>query len=148
MTRFDVPFEDEDDDFDRAFFCLPKAAAPDSAPAEPTEDDARAYLLTGGRTGGGSGGVAIETLVVLEYGVDPDSFLDVLVPEVHQILTHCRQPVAVAEVAALTGLPLGVVQLLAGDLVGAGVLARSQEKVALNEDVSFIERLISGVSAL
>ena len=45
---------------------------------------------------------------------DPDSISS---PERGQILELCRVPVSVAEVAALVGLPLGVVRVLLGDLL-------------------------------
>jgi hypothetical protein len=64
------------------------------------------------------------------------------------IIAACDSPVAVAEVAARIGLPIGVVQVLAGDLVNAGVLLRSESSKSLADDVLFIERLIQGVAAL
>ena len=45
---------------------------------------------------------------------DPNSISS---PERAQILELCRVPVSVAEVAALVGLPLGVVRVLLGDLL-------------------------------
>ena len=64
------------------------------------------------------------------------------------IIAICETPIAVAEVAARVGLPIGVVQVLAGDLVTAGVLLRSSSTMSLADDVLFIERLIHGVDAL
>ena len=48
-----------------------------------------------------------------EVGGPPPSFS----PERGQILELCRVPVSVAELAAILGLPLGVVRVLLGDLL-------------------------------
>ena len=105
----------------------------------------RAYLLTGGRTGGGAAGIGIETVLVRDRGA---RLRHGLPPEMSAIIASCEMPVAVAEVAARIGLPIGVVQVLAGDLVSAGVLLRSASSKSLADDVHFIERLIHGVAAL
>ena len=105
----------------------------------------RAYLLTGGRTGGGAAGIGIETVLVRDRAAPSRSGLP---HEMSMIIATCETPVAVAEVAARIGLPIGVVQVLAGDLVSAGVLLRSASSRSLADDVHFIERLIHGVAAL
>jgi Protein of unknown function (DUF742) len=104
------------------------------------------YLLTGGRTGGGAAGVHIETVLVRDFSAParPGGWSG----ELAMIIAVCETPVAVAEVAARIGLPIGVVQVLAGDLVTAGVLLRSSSTMSLADDVLFIERLIHGVDAL
>jgi Protein of unknown function (DUF742) len=104
------------------------------------------YLLTGGRTGGGLTGVHIETVLVRDVAaIERQGGWS---GELALIIAACEKPVAVAEVAARIGLPIGVVQVLAGDLVIAGVLLRSSSTMALADDVLFIERLIHGVDAL
>ncbi len=50
--------------------------------------------------------------------------------------------------AALVGIPLGVAQVLVGDLVGRELLITTSTAKSLAFDVSFIERLINGVAAL
>jgi hypothetical protein len=103
------------------------------------------YLLTGGRTGGGASGVHIETVLVRnDAAIDKAGWST----ELSMIINACERPVAVAEVAARVGLPIGVVQVLAGDLVASGVLLRSSSTMSLADDVFFIERLIHGVAAL
>ena len=110
-------------------------------------DNHRPYLLTGGRTGGGESGIGIETLLVRDTSVIPRQTS--WSPEMSKIIAACDSAVAVAEVAARIGLPIGVVQVLAGDLVTSGVLLRSmQPSTSLADDVLFIERLINGVAAL
>ncbi len=65
-----------------------------------------------------------------------------------QVLQVCAQARSVAEVAALVGIPLGVAQVLVGDLVGRELLITTSTAKSLAFDVSFIERLINGVAAL
>nr|WP_269328505.1 DUF742 domain-containing protein [Kineosporia babensis] len=102
-------------------------------------------MITGGRTGGGAANIGIETLLIYERQVQPDRTWST---EMMMIVRACDRPVACAEVAARIGLPIGVVQVLAGDLVAAGVLQQSASSASLADDVAFIERLIHGVSAL
>jgi hypothetical protein len=101
--------------------------------------------MTGGRVGGGAAGIGIETLLICDRPVAPDRSWST---EMAMIVRACDRPMACAEVAARIGLPIGVVQVLAGDLVAAGVLQRSASSASLADDVAFIERLIHGVSAL
>ncbi len=114
---------------------------------EPPAGQSRPYLVTGGRTGGGAAGIGIETMLVRDRDVRSRTDWPV---EKAMIIAACEAPVAVAEVAARVGLPIGVVQVLAGDLVAAGVLLRSASasSLSLADDVNFIERLIHGVAAL
>jgi hypothetical protein len=113
---------------------------------EPPGGQNRPYLLTGGRTGGGTAGVGIETVLVRDQAAVPRQ--TGWSSEMALIIAACETPVAVAEVAARVGLPIGVVQVLTGDLVTAGVLLRSTPSTSLADDVLFIERLIHGVAAL
>ncbi|MCE0539825.1 DUF742 domain-containing protein [Kineosporia rhizophila] len=105
----------------------------------------RPYLITGGRTGGGAANIGIETLLICERPVSPGRDWST---EMAMIVRACDRPVACAEVAARIGLPIGVVQVLAGDLVAAGYLQQSASSASMADDVAFIERLIHGVSAL
>ena len=141
----------EEESFGRPF--LGRQMRTEIVPVADTHEDEEApaghlysYLLTGGRTGGGAAGVGIETVLVK----DASAFdrLAGLSGELALIIAQCEAPVAVAEVAARIGLPIGVVQVLAGDLVSSGVLLRSSSTTSLADDVLFIERLIHGVAAL
>jgi hypothetical protein len=142
----------EEESFGRPFLGRTLGAAPvevveeHSHEAETPGGHYRPYLLTGGRTGGGASGVGIETVLVRDQSVIPRQ--TEWSGELAMIIAACAAPVAVAEVAARIGLPLGVVQVLTGDLVTAGVLLRSESSMSLADDVLFIERLIHGVAAL
>jgi Protein of unknown function (DUF742) len=144
----------EEESFGRPFLGRAMRAEPGvEEPADDAEANEAApgghlhpYLLTGGRTGGGASGIGIETVLVRDEAAlerQPNWST-----QLSLILMACELPVAVAEVAARVGLPLGVVQVLAGDLVASGVLIRSSSTTSLADDVFFIERLIHGVAAL
>ncbi len=154
----DEPDHEEEESFGRPFLGRTLGAAPVKVAEADSHQDAhshedetpgghyRPYLLTGGRTGGGASGVHIETVLVRDHSVIPRQAT--WSNELEMIVAACEQPVAVAEVAARIGLPIGVVQVLTGDLVTAGVLLRSESSLSLADDVLFIERLINGVAAL
>ena len=146
MSDDDVTYEEEG--FGRPFLGRAIRAEAAGSLDEPIDNASignnRPYLLTGGRTGGGAAGIGIETVLVRDRGARPRRWS----PEMSLIITACETPVAVAEVAARIGLPLGVVQVLAGDLVLSGALLRSASSISLVDDVLFIERLIHGVAAL
>lgn len=149
---------EEEESFGRPFlgFAMPGAATsgipaqPGSREPAPMEEGVyealRPYLLTGGRTGGGKSGIGIETLLIRDLNVPAGPHTTS--PELARIADACDDAVAVAEVAVRVGLPIGVVQVLAGDLVSAGVLQRSTVTTSLADDVLFIERLIQGVASL
>ncbi|WP_380170640.1 DUF742 domain-containing protein [Kineococcus sp. DHX-1] len=150
---------DEFDEFDRPFLgagapaptTAPAAGFPAAGPAEEPEEaheEVRAYLLTGGRTGGGTAGIAMETTAVLTPQGEQAVAAGALAFEPGQVLQVCAQARSVAEVAALVGIPLGVAQVLVGDLVGRELLITTSTAKSLAFDVSFIERLINGVAAL
>jgi hypothetical protein len=148
----DEPNHEEEQSFGRPFLGRTLGAAPVVAVKENDHEDEphgthyRPYLLTGGRTGGGVSDVGIETVLVRDHSAIPRQ--TAWSNELSMIIAACETPVAVAEVAARIGLPLGVVQVLSGDLVTAGVLLRSASSMSLADDVLFIERLIHGVAAL
>jgi hypothetical protein len=130
----------------------PYSDAPSSPVSDPSVQNVRPYLMTGGRTGAvsadGTVAVAMETVVVLSWmarngPVTRQAF------ERGRILRDCRQPRSVAEIAARLHLPLGVVTVLVIDLLADGLLdAATAQPEQQSHDVDFLERLIAGVSAL
>ncbi|PID52943.1 MAG: hypothetical protein CSA58_02965 [Micrococcales bacterium] len=144
---YDPLFDDADDAGRPSFitaFDPATATEPTTADAD-SGDQVRSYLLTGGRTGGGRSDVSMETIVTVNPAADHTL---VQLPEHHTILTACQSPTAVAEIAAVTHLPLGVAQVLVGDLVADGHLNATTRHLAMHEDIAFLERLIDRVSAL
>lgn len=150
MSDFDL---DDDDSFGRSFLDIAfTPAAPAAAPAAESHDDfsTRSYLLTGGRTGGGKANVKMETMVAADLMAVNARAGRGLTPEQNAIIDVLSKGAqAVAEIAARVKLPLGVVQVLVGDLVHEGLLITSTSPVtSIHNDVAFIERLISRVAAL
>ena len=73
----------------------------------------RPYAMTGGRTRSDNLGLDLITLVVaMHAAIDVD-----VEPEYAGILSACRNPTSVVEVAAKVDLPLQVVKVLLSDLI-------------------------------
>lgn len=101
----------------------------------------RPYLLTGGRTRVEGVDVPLEAMLSsTEVG---RSAIDRRTPEESRLLITCREPTALVEVAAKLDLPVGVVRVLAGDLLREGYL--EQGEVASGTDVPLLERLLDGL---
>lgn len=77
----------------------------------------RPYSLTGGRTRPSRSDLTMTSQVIAVPSVEPRTDVE---PEAQRILAHCSHPLAVAEVASRTGLPLGVVRILLSDLMDQG----------------------------
>lgn len=101
----------------------------------------RPFLLTGGRTRVEGVDVPLEAkLSSTEAG---RAAIDRRSPEESRLLIACGQPMALVEVAATLDLPLGVVRVLAGDLLREGYL--EQGEVATGTEVPLLERLLEGL---
>jgi len=102
----------------------PAWVAPGAPPsARPGEEDrlVRSYLVTGGRThpGGDGGDLPLEALVLLTAAGHLARDLRF---ERATIAALCQEALSVTEVAARTGLPLGVTRVLVGDMCAEGLL--------------------------
>jgi hypothetical protein len=81
-------------------------------------DLVRPYIMTGGRTRAQRRDLRIETLLQTST-----SHIPAYLPEEQQlVLQYCTHAMSVAEVAAKLQLVLGVVMILADDLISAGLL--------------------------
>ncbi len=126
------------------------AAPPLGSGADPydgTEDDGddelvRPFVITGGRTRHATVHLRVEALVVAT-GADPDTGLQF---EHAAILDTCRSPISVAEVAARVAIPLGVAQILVGDLAEAGLVQIHEARQAATP--ALLLRMIDAVRAL
>ena len=104
------------------------------------ERGVRPYLMTKGRTRSGQL-AGFETLVVVtELGRERVGGTG---PEHAALLGLAARPVSIAELSARLTLPLGVVQVLAGDLVGDGLLARHDGVSGGAKDPALLRRVIS-----
>lgn len=100
----------------------------------------RPYFLTQGRT---QAQLAIETMVQTVASGSARA----LAPEQAQIAELCAQPRAIAEVAALLKLPLGVARVLVSDMVASGAL-QAAAVAAASSPVDVIDALIAGVEQI
>ena len=112
-----------------------------------TKVGVRAYLMTGGRTGAGT--VKLEFEAMLSLSERGRTALSSLAFERRKIAEICVDtPQSVAEIAAKLHLPLGVAQVIAGDMVGDALLNPHKSNTHLSDDVAMLKRLIQGVRAL
>jgi Protein of unknown function (DUF742) len=103
----------------------------------------RPYVLTRGRTRS-SFELSIETLVSAGPRTAPAG----LTGEHQVVLSLCRQPRSVAELAALAGVPLGVARVLVGDLAAASAVAVNRGAGAAGPDLALMQRVLSGLRRL
>ena len=124
-----------------------KRATAEPAPVSEPSAGVRAYMITGGRTSSRGAKLEFETMVSLsEQGRVQQSRL---MFEQAKIADLCLSgPQSVAELAARLRIPLGVAQVLAGDMVGDGTLSAHSAQVNQDDDIELIKRLIHGVRAL
>lgn len=104
----------------------------------------RPYTITGGRA---------DTNVHLAYETmlqaTPTARIEAVKFERAAILRLCAtEAQSVVELAARLHLPIGVVRVVAGDLLAEGRLQAHQPSGNLADDVALITRLIAGVRAL
>ena len=115
-----------------------------------TERDGRTYrpyLLTGGRTRSIGRDIPIEALVVTRPGPPPagpgtEGWGD----EQRRIIDACRSPIAVAEIAVLLGVPIGVARVLVSDLAATAHVEVCE--TVLHDERDLLRRLIAGVRAI
>ena len=113
-------------------------------PHEEADDEAlvRPFVITGGRARHATIHLRVEALVE-RTGTPPPGSLQF---EHAAILDVCERPISVAEVAARISVPLGVAQILVGDLADAG-LVRVHEATP-TATPALLLRMIDAVRAL
>lgn len=103
----------------------------------------RPYAMTGGRTGAAAD-LQVETLV--QATPKADLLLAGYRWEAVDLINLVRSPMALMEIAARLGVPLGVAKVLVTDLVADGALqlqVRAEKNYA-----SLLERVLDGVRNL
>lgn len=150
MTGAYGPSQGDEEPIGRPFMSAGSEPAAPSGPEiwEPVDRDVRPYLITGGRSAPDDVRVAMHTVVVAVGTTPADRPGWGTGLERSQLLGVCSTPCSVAEVAARINVALGVAQVLVGDLIAEGLLDFSTTAVDQSRDVTFLERLIDGVSAL
>ena len=102
----------------------------------------RPFLLTRGRTAADAS-IAVETQVAATpAGRRAVSSLSL---EYRDIVLACEQPLAVAEVAAMLDLHLGVARVLISDLTQQGMVSTEVPDGDAADDVETIMRVIDGL---
>ncbi len=102
----------------------------------------RSYTLTAGRTAA-KVELAMEATLRLQAGAEAP----VLSPSAAQVLEVCDRR-SVAEVSALTMMPIGVTRVLLGDLIEQGLVriqATITDSTSTDERLELIERTLRGL---
>ena len=110
----------------------------------------RPYALTGGRTEPADGEV-LDLIAIIVASGHPAQPADQrgLSPEHRRILTLCRHPATVADVASDTGLPLGVIRVLLADLIQQGRIRVMQDRTAGEKpSAQLLREVLHGLRAL
>lgn len=112
----------------------------------------RPYAMTGGRTRPGPNHARFDLIALVVVDDDATSSADesLLGPEHRTLLALCRcEKQSVAELAAGTDLPVGVVRVLLGDLLEAGHVRVSRPvPPAQLPDERILREVIEGLRAL
>lgn len=116
-------------------------------PLEPDDEEyrprlIRSYTLTAGRTASAVD-LALEATLRLQAGAEAPH----LSVSAAQVLEVCDRR-SVAEVSALTKMPIGVTRVLLGDLIEQGLVriqATITDKTSTDERLELIERTLRGL---
>jgi Protein of unknown function (DUF742) len=127
-----------------------KVSADDVWPHRDSGPVVRPYAVTGGRTEPVDGD-ALTLLTLLVATGRPLATDDParLAPEHHRLLALCGRQMTLADLAAETALPLGVVRVLAADLTELGaitVVAQRSADQKTGNDV--LKEILNGLRAL
>lgn len=108
----------------------------------------RPYTVTGGRTRSRSTRYfdLVDLVVRRADRTDTGSYS----PERSRILSTCRIPISVAELAAGLGLPIGVVRVLLGDLLHDDLIqvVEAAPRGGVITDRGLLSRVLEGLRAL
>ncbi|HEX4088031.1 MAG TPA: DUF742 domain-containing protein [Trebonia sp.] len=124
--------------------------ADDNWPHRESGPVVRPYAVTGGRTEPADGDTL--TLLTLLVGTGrplPDEGPDRLAPEHRQLLSLCSRQVTLADLAADTALPVGVVRVLVADLTQLGAITVvGQQPAGQQTGNDVLQEILNGLRAL
>lgn len=106
----------------------------------------RLYALTKGRAR--PAGHVLDVVDVVMAENLTDAHLQWLPPEHRLLLELCGAPIAVADLASESGLPLGVVQVLLSDLSRQGLVGVIKPTKGSPVDESVLKSVLEGLRAL
>lgn len=119
---------------------------PDVDPTDPVVMGVRAFAITRGRS---QTAVHLEFETMLQATVAGSTAVQSQRFERREILRRCStEPLSVAELSAHLRVPIGVVRVVAADLMVEGLLQAHQPSEHVADDVMLLSRLIAGVRAL
>ena len=124
--------------------------ADDAWPQRESGPVVRPYAVTGGRTEAGAGD-ALTLLTVLVATGQPLPTDDParLAPEHHRLLSLCGRQMTLADLAADTALPVGVVRVLIADLTMQGAVAVvRQQPTDQRSEKNVLQEILDGLRAL
>lgn len=105
----------------------------------------RLYALTRGRAR--PAGPVLDVVDVVEAARVSALKAAWIPPEHRRVLGMCLAPIAVADLASDSGLPLGVVQILLGDLLQSGLLTVVKPE-ARHQDENILRKVLDGLRSL
>jgi hypothetical protein len=109
----------------------------------------RPYAVTGGRTEPADGEVLDLIAVVVATGLPAAPEAGRPSPEHRRILALCGQQITVADLAADTALPVGVVRVLIADLTMQGAVAVvRQQPTDKRSEKNVLQEILDGLRAL
>ena len=106
----------------------------------------RLYALTRGRAR--PAGVVLDVVDVVGAVGPGAAHTPWLPPEHRRLLELCCRPIAVADLASETGLPLGVVQVLLSDLHQQGLVSVVGSARGHTENENVLKKVLDGLRAL
>lgn len=106
----------------------------------------RLYALTRGR--GRPAGPALDVVDVVAAVGSAAAHGPWLPPEHRRVLGVCATPIAVADLASDTGLPLGVVQVLLSDLYQQGLVTVARPASEHVRDEGVLRKVLDGLRSL
>ena len=106
----------------------------------------RLYALTRGRAR--PAGLVLDVVDVIMAEHLTETHLQWLPPEHRLLLELCGSPIAVADLASESGLPLGVVQVLLSDLSRQGLVGVIKPTKGSAVDESVLKSVLEGLRAL
>jgi Protein of unknown function (DUF742) len=106
----------------------------------------RPYALTRGRTQPAGAAFGLIDLVTAAATRTADS--RGLGPEHRRLIGLCRRPIAVADLASETDLPLGVVRVLLGDLRERGLISVADQVERGSREENVLRSVLDGLRAL
>jgi len=110
----------------------------------------RPYAVTGGRTEPADGEMLDLLAVIIATGRDADADDSAtLTPEHRKLLSLCQRQVTVADLAADTRLPVGVVRVLLADLTMQGAVTVIRQRPAgQRTGTDVLQEILNGLRAL